>query len=30
AVVPRSGHTPNMENPADYDAALLRFLGSLT
>ena len=29
AVVPRSGHTPNMENPADYDAALLRFLDSL-
>ncbi|GED00133.1 alpha/beta hydrolase [Kocuria varians] len=29
AVVPRSGHTPNMENPADYDAALTRFLDGL-
>ncbi|MDO4920132.1 alpha/beta fold hydrolase [Kocuria sp.] len=29
AVVPESGHTPNLENPAAYDAALLGFLDGL-
>lgn len=29
AVVPASGHTPNMENPSEYDAALGAFLSRL-
>ena len=28
-VVPASGHTPNMENPSEYDAALGAFLSRL-
>lgn len=29
AVISNSGHTPNMENPAEFDAALGAFLGKL-
>lgn len=29
AVIPASGHTPNMENPAEFDAALGAFLARL-
>ena len=30
AVISNSGHTPNMENPTEFDAALGAFLGKLT
>ena len=29
AVISNSGHTPNMENPTEFDAALGAFLGKL-